>query len=127
MKQWMAELLQSGVAPKRIAYLTGELIDDHHTLVRLITETLNEMPVTDVCYLILDEVTYIRDWDKGIKYLADAGTLENVVMLLTCSDLVIIKEARMRFPGSQVTWNVLAHDLSIDHPKTVADYVALLA
>ena len=241
MKQWMAELLQSGVAPKRIAYLTGELIDDHHSLVRLVAETPNEMPGTDVCYLLLDEVTYIRDWDKGVKYLADAGMLENVVMFLTGSDLAIIKEARMRFPGrrgtagavdfhlyplsfletvrlkkrftadeldqlmspeikptipslnrlyegfdlylvhggfltaindiarhkrimpatfstysdwirgdvlkrgkqehylrevleaivkrygSQVTWNAVAHDLSIDHPKTVADYVALLA
>ena len=240
MKQWMAELLQNGVAPKRIVYLTGELIDDHHSLVRLITEMLKKMPITDVCYLILDEVTYIRDWDKGVKYLADAGMLENVVVLLTGSDLVIIKEARMRFPGrrgtadtvdfhlyplsfmetvklkkrfstdalyrlmnreikpttssidrlyeefelylihggfltaindiashkrimpatfstysdwirgdvlkrgkqerylreileaivkrygSQVTWNAMAHDLSIDHPKTVSDYVALL-
>lgn len=241
MKQWMADLIQSGVAPKRIAYLTGELIDDHHSLVRLITETLNEMPIIGVRYLLLDEVTYIRDWDKGIKYLADTGMLENVVMVLTGSDLVIIKEARMRFPGrrgtenvvdfhlyplsfmevvelkrrfsaetlghllnpeitpttpsldklyeefdlylvhggfltaindlarhkrimaatfatysdwirgdvlkrgkqehylreilaaivrrygSQITWNTLAHDLSIDHPKTVADYIALLA
>jgi hypothetical protein len=24
-----------------------------------------------------------------------------------------------------LTWNALAHDLSIDHPKTIADYVAL--
>jgi len=238
MKQWMAELLQRGVAPKRIAYLTGELIDDHHSLVRLVVETLNEIPSTDVCYLLLDEVTYIRDWDKGVKYLADAGMLENIVMFVTGSDLAIIKEARMRFPGrrgtastvdfhiyplsfletvrlskrfaddeldqlmspnteptipvldrlyeefelylvhggfltaindtarhkrimpatfstysdwirgdvlkrehylrevleaivkrygSQVTWNALAHDLSINHPKTVADYVALLA
>ena len=102
-KQWMAELLQSGVAPERIAYLTGELIDDHHSLVRLITEMLNVMPVTDVCYLILDEVTYIRDWDKGIKYMADTGTLENIVLILTGSDLVIIKEARMRFPGRRGT------------------------
>ena len=241
MKQFMADLLQSGVAPERIAYLTGELIDDHHSLVRLLTETLNEMPIIDVRYLLLDEVTYIRHWDKGIKYLADTGMLENVVMFLTGSDLVIIKEARMRFPGrrgtagivdfhlyplsfleavklkkrfsaetldrllnpeitpttpsldklykefdlylvhggfltaindlarhkrimaatfatysdwirgdvlkrgkqehylreilaaivrrygSQITWNTLAHDLSIDHPKTVADYIALLA
>ncbi len=103
MKQWMAELLQNGVAPKRIVYLTGELIDDHHSLVRMLTEMLNEMPITDVCYLILDEVTYIRDWDKGIKYLADAGVLENVAMLLTGSDLAIIKEARMRFPGRRGT------------------------
>ncbi|MDQ7010177.1 MAG: hypothetical protein Q9M29_00005, partial [Mariprofundaceae bacterium] len=29
--------------------------------------------------------------------------------------------------GSQVTWNALSRDLSIDHPKTVADYVELLA
>ena len=240
MKQRMDELLQTGVEPKRIAYLTGELIDDHHSLVRLLTETINEMPIAGVRYLFLDEVTYIRDWDKGIKYLADTGMLENVVMLLTGSDLVIIKEARMRFPGrrgtadivdfhlyplsfletiklkkrfsadsldrlmkpeikpsassldilyeefdlylihggfltaindiakhkqvmtstlatysdwirgdvlkkgkqehylreilaaiikrygSQITWNALAHDLSIDHPKTVADYVTLL-
>lgn len=240
LKQWMADLLQSGVTPGCIAYLTGELIDDHHSLVRLITEILNEMPGTNVRYLILDEVSYIRDWDKGVKYLADAGMLDNVIMFLIGSDLVIMKEARMRFPGrrgaadtvdfhlyplnfletvrlkkrmtdeqldqlvrsktepttllldnlfeefgyylihggfltaindmakhkrimpatlstysdwirgdvlkrgkqehylrevlgaivkrygSQVTWNALAHDLSIDHPKTVADYVALL-
>ena len=241
MKQWMAELLHNGIEPKRIAYLTGELIDDHHSLVRLLTETLNEMVIIGVRYLLLDEVTYIRDWDKGIKYLADTGMLENVVMFLTGSDLVIIKEARMRFPGrrgtadivdfhlyplnfleavklkkrfsaetlcrllnpeitptttsldklyeefdlylvhggfltaindlarhkrimaatfatysdwirgdvlkrgkqehylreilaaivrrygSQITWNTLAYDLSIDHPKTVADYITLLA
>jgi predicted AAA+ superfamily ATPase len=28
--------------------------------------------------------------------------------------------------GSQLTWNALAGDLSIDHPKTVADYIELL-
>jgi predicted AAA+ superfamily ATPase len=46
----------------------------------------------------LDVVTYIRDWDRGVKYLADAGMLENSVLFLTGSDLVIIQEARMRFP-----------------------------
>jgi predicted AAA+ superfamily ATPase len=103
MKQWMADLLQNGIAPERIVYFTGELIDDHHSLVRLITETMDEMPNTDLRYIILDEVTYIRHWDKGIKYLADAGILENLVMFLTGSDLVIIKEARMRFPGRRGT------------------------
>ena len=107
MKQWMAELLHNGIEPKRIAYLTGELIDDHHSLVRLLTETLNEMVIIGVRYLLLDEVTYIRDWDKGIKYLADTGMLENVVMFLTGSDLVIIKEARMRFPGRRGTADIV--------------------
>lgn len=99
MKQWMALLMQKGVAPKSIAYFTGELIDDHHALVRLVGDTLNAMPGDDLTYLILDEVTYIRDWDKGVKYLADAGMLQRVELFLTGSDLAIIKEARMRFPG----------------------------
>ena len=241
LKQWMGELLQIGTAPESIVYITGELIDDHHSLIRLLTETKNEMPADDFFYVLLDEVSYIRDWDKGVKYLADAGLLENTMLVLTGSDMVIIQEARMRFPGrrgdadivdfhidplsffeaaklkkvftddeleqltdpnvepipnmlenlseeftrylihggfltamndmarsnkilpstfatysdwirgdilkrgkqehylrevleaivkrygSQVTWNALALDLSIDHPKTIADYLALLA
>lgn len=240
LKQWMAELLESRVAPNSIAYMTGELVGDHHSLIRLVTDLLTEMPDKDLKFIFLDEATYIKDWDKGVKYLADAGMLENTVLVITGSDMVIIKEARMRFPGrrgisekvdfhlyplsffeymklskrishdeidlltithelprlelldrlfeefdsylahggfltaindmamhqrilpatfstysdwirgdvlkrnkqehylleilqaivkrygSQITWNALAHDLSIDHPKTIADYVALL-
>ena len=114
LKQWMNELLESGIAPECIIYFTGELIDDHHSLVRLLTDVLSKRQDprtisrtnragTDLCYILLDEVTYIKGWDKGIKYLADAGMLENVALLITGSDLVIIKEARMRFPGRRGT------------------------
>lgn len=99
LKQWMGELLQIGASPESIVYFTGELIDDHHSLIRLLTESINEMPVDGFCYILLDEVSYIRDWDKGVKYLADAGLLENTILILTGSDTVIIQEARMRFPG----------------------------
>lgn len=99
MKQWMARMLQRGTPPEQIAYLTGELIDDHHAMIRMMTETLEEMSLQRPSFLILDEVTYIQGWDKGIKYMADAGMLENVVLFLTGSDLGIIREARMRFPG----------------------------
>jgi hypothetical protein len=99
LKQWMAKLIKDAVDPETIAFVTGELIDDHHSLVRLINEVLNEMPDEHLKYLIVDEVTYIKDWDKAVKYLADAGLLENVVLMLTGSDLIIIREARMRFPG----------------------------
>ena len=99
LKQWMAKLIKDAVDPESIAFVTGELIDDHHSLVRLINEVLNVMPDGHLKYLIVDEVTYIKDWDKAVKYLADAGLLENVVFMLTGSDMIIIREARMRFPG----------------------------
>jgi len=99
LKQWMAKLLESHVRPEGIVYITGELIDDHHSLVRLLGDLLKEMPDSDLNYVLLDEITYINNWDKGIKYLADAGILESTVLVITGSDSVFIKEARMRFPG----------------------------
>jgi predicted AAA+ superfamily ATPase len=231
LKQWMQKLLIDGVPPKAIAFLSGELIDNHHTLLHILQTQLANMPTQGIRYLLLDGVTYIQDWDKAIKYAADAGWLEDIILLLTGSDLVLMQEARMRFPGRrgkaavvnfhlyplsfretillkhgqpteihaeiflnllalefdayllhggyltaindmashgrilestlitysdwirgdmlkrgkqehylreilgaivkryacQVSWNALAKDLSIDHPKTVSDYVALLA
>jgi predicted AAA+ superfamily ATPase len=99
LKQWMAELLGKGVPPTCLRFITGELIDDHHTLVRLLTDLVAAMPADPFKYILLDEVTYIREWDKGIKYLADAGLLEGVALIITGSDLLVIQEARMRFPG----------------------------
>ncbi len=99
LKLWMRDLLVMGVPPKQIVYFTGELIDDHHVLVRLVTEQLAEVDEDSVMYFLLDEVTYIREWDRGVKFLADAGILDRVVLVLTGSDTVIIREARMRFPG----------------------------
>lgn len=226
LKQWMLLLLKQGILPQTIAFFSGELIDDHHALINLIQQHLANSDATKRQYLIIDEVTYIYNWDKAIKYAADAGLLENTVLVLTGSDLVLIQEARMRFPGrrgmatqvdfhlypltfretvilkgfdpegdidmlyalfddylqhggyltaindlaksgviapatlqtysdwirgdmlrrgkqehylreilaviikrygSQVSWHALAHDLSIDHHQTVADYISLLS
>ena len=99
LKQWMLALINRGVVPKAIAFLSGELIDDHHTLLHLLMAQLNDMPTDKIRYVLLDEITYIKDWDKGIKYAADAGLLENTILMLTGSDLILIQEARMRFPG----------------------------
>ena len=99
MKQWMLSLVERGTNPEAVVYLTGELIDDHHSLVALVTNLLSPKDGRSLQYLCIDEVTYIREWDRGIKYLADAGLLRNVVLLLTGSDSVLIRDARMRLPG----------------------------
>jgi predicted AAA+ superfamily ATPase len=99
LKQWMAHLLKTGVHPHAIAFFSGELIDDQHALVRLIGDHLQSAGQAGIRFVILDEVTYIRSWDKGVKYLADSGALEDVILVLSGSDMVIIREARMCFPG----------------------------
>ena len=99
LKQWMLQLLEDGTIPESIAFLTGELIPDHMALIRTVQGLAAAFPAGQPGFLILDEVTYIREWDKGIKFLADSGALERVILVLTGSDLSFIKEARMRFPG----------------------------
>lgn len=99
LKQWMSRLMEDGVAPERIVFFSGELIDDHHSLLRLLQEQLAEMPAGKTRYVLLDEVTYIKEWDKAVKYAADAGLLEQTVLVITGSDLALIREARTRFPG----------------------------
>jgi predicted AAA+ superfamily ATPase len=99
LKQWMLHLLQDvKVKPQNLAFFSGEIIDDHHMLLNLLQQQLATMP-GKICYLIIDEVTYIKNWDKAVKYAADAGMLANVVLLLTGSDLVLLQAARKTFPG----------------------------
>ena len=120
MKQWMADLLNNDISPDRIAYFTGELIDDHHSLVKLFTETMDELPYSDIRYFLLDEVTYIRDCDKGIKYLADTELLERAVLILSGSDLAIIRETRLRFPGRRgISDEVDFHLYPLDFRETI--------
>jgi predicted AAA+ superfamily ATPase len=122
LKQWMVKILKSHVQPERIVFFTGELIDDHHSLVRLLSDHLKEMPKSDILYILLDEVTYIKNWDKGVKYLADAGALENAIVMITGSDLNIIKEARMRFPGRRGRSNEVNFHL---YPLHLLDVIQL--
>ena len=62
-------------------------------------QSLDSRQSEELHFIVVDEVTYIRDWDRGIKYLADTGVFDRLVVILTGSDLVFLKQARMRFPG----------------------------
>jgi len=99
LKQWMQHLLDRNIDPLSIMFMTGEIIEDHRTLIVLVEQHLEERPPNTLQFIIIDEVTYIKDWDKGIKFLADSGVFENTIVMLTGSDLVLMQEARMRFPG----------------------------
>ena len=123
LKQYMADLLQSGVSPGTIAYLPGEMIDDHHGLVRLFSEFIESLePETSPLFFLLDEVTYISQWDRGIKYLADAGLLRNTILVLTGSDTVVIRDARVCFPGRRGRADRVDFHL---FPLSFAEYASL--
>ena len=122
LKQWMAELLADGVPAMAVSYLTGELLDDHHSLLRHMEDHLAEVPQDEFNYLIVDEITYIRDWDMAVKYAADAGLLDQTALVVTGSDISFIQEARMRFPGRRGAAAVSDFHL---HPLSFNEYMTL--
>ncbi len=122
LKQWMEQLLSCGIPPKSIAFISGELIDDHHALLRLIQPLLGEMEGA-LKYLIIDEVTYIKNWDKAIKYAADIRLFQNVIVILTGSDLALIKQACMTFPGRRGIAKKVNFHL---YPLSFREYIQLM-
>ena len=123
LKQWMLHLLQKKISAENIFYLTGEMIDDHHALVRIVQQISSSLKSSHLWYLIIDEVTYIQNWDKGIKFLADLGIFENCIVMLTGSDQVILQESRRRFPGRRGHTN---HPVDFHfHPLSFLEFVQL--
>lgn len=70
-----------------IRYITGEIIDNHHQLLSTVQSVLKDMVREHLKFLIIDEVTYINDWDKAIKFAADGGLFENTVVIITLTIL----------------------------------------
>jgi len=98
LKQFIVKLLREGlVAPDHISFLAGELIRDDTELRREISSEQAGKSGWQV--IVIDEIRYVKDWDKAVKFLADAGSLEQVTLILTGSDCAILREATKRFAG----------------------------
>jgi len=98
LKQFMAKVLREGIiTPGNIAFLAGELIRDDSELLREIMAEREGKRGWQV--IVIDEISYVKDWDKAVKFLADAGSLEEVTLILTGSDCAILRDAMKRFAG----------------------------
>lgn len=122
LKQWITTLLAGGIEADSIHFYTGELIDDHHSLVSLLQTRADTAPEQKLNYTIIDEITYIKGWDKGIKFAADAGYFRNSIVILTGSDLTLMQAARMTFPGRRGKADKV--DFHV-YPLTFKEYLTL--
>lgn len=122
LKQWMLKLLDAGINPKCIAFISCELILDQTSLYRIVMEQLDEMPHDQLRYLILDEITYVLNWEKAIKFLADAGALDNVMLIISGSDLILMQNSRKLFPGRRGKADQVDFHY---HPLTFSQYLTL--
>ncbi|HVV69269.1 MAG TPA: ATP-binding protein [Gammaproteobacteria bacterium] len=111
-------------SPQGIFYLPCDEIYDAKQLGETLRFILANFIPHERFLLIIDEVTYVKDWDRVIKALADEGHFQQGLCLLTGSDTLILKEAAMRFPGRRGKAKQTDFHL---YPLTFAEYVHLVA
>lgn len=123
-KLWIKFCLEQALLPSQnILYLPCDEIYDTKELATILRFFIDPI-INQPFLLIIDEITFVKDWDRTIKALADAGYFQHGICLLTGSDTLILKEAAMRFPGRRGKANKTDFHL---YPLSFREYVQLVS
>ena len=94
-------LLDLKMPRRHVFYFSLDRIEDFNQLYELIDCYLRNIRPGNLkrLYIFLDEISFVREWQRGVKALADEGKLKNVTLLLTGSNLMDIGKGAERMPG----------------------------
>ncbi len=94
LKLKIRELLEEGVGPRSILYYPCDLVEGPEKLVQLVTvyQDMARQDPKERLYIFLDEISSVRDWQKGIKSLYDAGRLKLCTLVLTGSHSIDLRK-----------------------------------
>ena len=125
VKLMMKNLLESGIEGRRIFYWSCDLVEGPKELVSLLESYIDTTRniFQNRLYVFIDEISNVRDWQKGIKFLYDAGKLKNISMLLTGSHSLDIKAASERLPGRRGDVDTVYNRILV--PMKFPEYVEL--
>lgn len=102
LKLCIRELLQKGIAPQKILYFSCETIRGFEEILEIIrfADTL----VQSEKYLFLDEITFVPDWQKAVKYFLDSPLQKDKNLYITGSSSLALKKET--FPGRKIQQQV---------------------
>ena len=108
IKQRIERLIRDNkVNPEQIFYFNCETLPSRskNQLRRTIQIFLEKAAGYDTCYIFLDEITYVIDWQIELKNLHDIGLLSNAITLVTGSSSHDIKKGTEYMPGRGIEGN----------------------
>lgn len=119
-KMFIKDLLsRPGLSPRRILYLNCEEVaaGTPQAMADFMDEYIGwaRTDSDDRLYLFIDEATYIKDWERGVKILADRGRLKGTCVFATGSHLAGLKRGAERLPGRRgrgTDLDIFLHPLS---------------
>jgi len=101
VKLKIRDLLGNGVQGRRIFYWACDMVESYEKLAAIIEEYIRYARrfSQDRLFIFLDEISSVKDWQRGIKYLYDKGRLKNCLILLTGSHSIDLVKATETLAG----------------------------
>jgi len=99
LKERIRNLLESGVDPKCILYLSLDFFVSRRELRNAVSYFLDANREADDLYIFLDEITSIEDWNLELKYLSDSGVTKRTRIITTGSSGVALRRKGELLPG----------------------------
>lgn len=111
-------------SPKEsIFYFTCNNVDNYQDLIAILRVYFDWQDNSRRKYIFVDEITFVKNWTRAIKHLADLGRLKNCTMILTGSNAHDLKYEVERMPGRR------GRDPELDKilfPVSFEEYVGLV-
>lgn len=101
LKLLVKKLLNSGVKEESIFYFRCDELSDFKELGEVLSSYLDLRKRLSIenSYILLDEITFPREWYRSIKSLIDTGAVKNDVLVLTGSTSLLVRKEVETFPG----------------------------
>jgi hypothetical protein len=125
IKLLIKKLLKQNAKNTNIFYYSCNNIDNYNEFLDLLNvylDWISDSGDKSRVYIFIDEVTFIKEWERAIKHLADLGKLKNKSLILTGSNTYDLKYGTERLPGRR------GHDNNLDkilYPMNFYDFVEL--
>ncbi len=98
VKQKIKELLKYN-NQKNIFFYSCDDIRDYGELIEIVELFLELTDKDEKKFIFLDEIPYVKEWQRGIKHLYDSGKLSKCSVILSGSHSMDIKRSIEQLPG----------------------------
>lgn len=101
LKLKVMDLIDKGIPPKNIFYLSCDLLESPKQLLSAIEAYLIQVrgQAGGRTYLLIDEVSALRNWQKALKVIIDSGKARGCTMILTGSHSIDVRKASETLAG----------------------------
>lgn len=105
LKNIIKKLIEKGVSPTDILYLSLDFFTSRRELRNAVNYFLDLNHTKEKIYIFLDEITSLDDWNLELKYLSDQGVTKRSVIFATGSSAIKLKEKAELLPGRGLEGN----------------------